>query len=255
VPVLLLAVTPIQNLPPSHIRPVVIFQPFADHPFQIHFTYGLEDLPQPINSSDFCNPLPIHNLIQNGPTLLQWERARLLDPLLRQSADDAIKRGESLALIRPQKTRFIWRPKKADEIEEEREAYRLAARQTSMLDQDLAELDPTPYEFRFRFEDGAGCHDYENGDAMFWHACHRSGANEALRWVDRVFNEDYPRRGMAFAIGNQVKPRTRSRTAASIGSNQSSKRYTAVSATDCEESGLVVMLFMAWSPIRRSNVG
>src|SRR5262249_21313160 len=45
-----------------------------------------------------------------------------------------------------------------------------------------------------------------------------------------------------------IKPRTRSRTAASIGSNQSSKRYTAVSATGCEESDFVVMLFMAWSP-------
>src|SRR5437016_8006600 len=33
-----------------------------------------------------------------------------------------------------------------------------------------------------------------------------------------------------------MKPRTRSRTTASIGSNQSSKRYTAVSATGCEES-------------------
>src|SRR6516162_7776730 len=51
-----------------------------------------------------------------------------------------------------------------------------------------------------------------------------------------------------------MKPRTRSRTTASIGSNQSSKRYTAVSATGCEESCFVVMLFMAWSPIRRFEV-
>jgi hypothetical protein len=43
--------------------------------------------------------------------------------------------------------------------------------------------------------------------------------------------------------------------AASIGSNQSSKRYIAVSATGCEESDFVLMLFMAWSPIRRSNAG
>ena len=49
--------------------------------------------------------------------------------------------------------------------------------------------------------------------------------------------------------------RTRSRTPASIGSNQSSKRYTAVSTTGCEESDFVIILFMAWSPVRRSNVG
>ena len=53
--------------------------------------------------------------------------------------------------------------------------------------------------------------------------------------------------------GERAPPEHRVR--ASIGSNQSSKRYTAVSATGCEESDFVVMLFMAWSPIRRSNAG
>jgi hypothetical protein len=42
---------------------------------------------------------------------------------------------------------------------------------------------------------------------------------------------------------------------ASIGSNQLSKRYTAVSPAGCENSGFVIGLFMAWSPARRSNVG
>ena len=46
--------------------------------------------------------------------------------------------------------------------------------------------------------------------------------------------------------GERAPPEHRVR--ASIGSNQSSKRYTAVSATGCEESDFVVMLFMAWSP-------
>ena len=52
-----------------------------------------------------------------------------------------------------------------------REAYRRAAGQTSMFDQELAELEPSPYELRFKFEDDGGKHDYENGDwethAMF----------------------------------------------------------------------------------------
>src|SRR5262249_55691366 len=52
-----------------------------------------------------------------------------------------------------------------------------------------------------------------------------------------------------------MNSRTRSRTQAPIGSNQSSKKYTAVSATGCEESCFVLMLFMAWSPTRRFNVG
>jgi hypothetical protein len=33
------------------------------------------------------------------------------------------------------------------------------------------------------------------------------------------------------------------------------ERYTAVSPAGCENSGFVIVLFMAWSPARRSNVG
>jgi hypothetical protein len=79
--------------------------------------------------------------------------------------------GQSLALVRPKNTRFSYRRKGAGELEREREAYRRAASQTSLLDKELAELDPSPFHFRFQFEDDAGKHNYENGDweahAMF----------------------------------------------------------------------------------------
>ena len=78
-----------------------------------------------------------------------------------------------------------------------------------MFDTELAELEPSPYDFRFKFEDTAGQHDYRNGDweahAMFWRECNRSGSEKALEWMDHTFNEDYPKRGMAFAIGNLAK--------------------------------------------------
>ncbi len=114
-----------------------------------------------------------------------------------------------MALIRPRNTRFKWKMKSAADIAEEKEAYRKAALQTSIFDQELAELEPSPYHFRFQFEDGSGEHDYENGDweahAMFWHECQRRSAKQALDWMDHTFNVDYPNRGMAFAIGNQAK--------------------------------------------------
>jgi hypothetical protein len=137
------------------------------------------------------------------------ERARFLNPLVRASAKHAALAGESLALIRPQNTRFHWKRKRAEDIEEERESYRAAARQTSMFDAELAELEPSPYEFRFRFRDDAGNHDYKNGDweahAMFRRERQRSDEQHALRWMDGVFIEEYPMRGMVFAIGNQAK--------------------------------------------------
>lgn len=40
---------------------------------------------------------------------------------------------------------------------------------------------------------------------MFWRECKEKGAEAALKWMDGVFNDDYPKNGMAFAIGNQAK--------------------------------------------------
>ena len=125
------------------------------------------------------------------------------------SAVEAMAKGQSLAIIRPRNIRFSIRAKKPGEIESEREAYKRAARQTSLFDKELAELDPSPLHFRFQFEDTAGKHTYENGDweahAMFWRERQRSGEAEALRWMMEIFNEVYPKKGMAFAIGNQAK--------------------------------------------------
>jgi hypothetical protein len=141
--------------------------------------------------------------------LARKEQVRLLTPLILGSAKEAMGKGQSLALLRPRNTRFIAKAKSKTEIEEEREAYRRAAGQTSMFDKELAELEPSSYEFRFKFEDEDGKHDYENGDwethAMFWHQRKRTNEKDALKWMHQTFNEEYPRKGMVFAIGNQAK--------------------------------------------------
>jgi len=41
----------------------------------------------------------------------------------------------------------------------------------------------------------------------------------------------------------------------SAEANQLSKRSTAIAAAGCQESGFVVALVMAWSPVRRFNAG
>lgn len=141
--------------------------------------------------------------------LAERERATLLEPIIVGSAQEALEQGRSLALIRPRNTRFLYRAQKPADIEADREAYRRAACQTSFFDEELAALEPSPFEFKFRFEDTSGAHEYRNGDweahAMFWRERKRTSETEALRWMDGTFNEEYPRRGMAFAIGNMAK--------------------------------------------------
>jgi len=138
------------------------------------------------------------------------ERAKLLNPLILPSVSDAALRGQSLALIRPSDTRFFYRPKSAADIIEEKEAYAKAARQGSLLDKELESLEPTPYEFKFRFHDADGEHTYTNGDweahAMYYMGLLRGKTvEEVLQWMDHTFNVVYPSKGMAFAVGNMAK--------------------------------------------------
>lgn len=137
------------------------------------------------------------------------ERSRLLTPLITGSAQEAMELGRSLTLIRPRNTRFIAKRKSLAALAEEKEAYKIAAQQTSIFDKELAELEPSPFDFRFKFEDNAGRHDYQNGDwethVMFWRWRERYGETGALDRMASVFNDDYPKRGMVFALGNQAK--------------------------------------------------
>jgi hypothetical protein len=92
--------------------------------------------------------------------------------------------GRSLTLIRPRNTKFVAKRKSAADLAEEKEAYKIAAQQTSIFDTELAELEPSPFDFRFQFEDASGRHDYQNGDwethVMFWRWRGSYGETSAL---------------------------------------------------------------------------
>ena len=141
-------------------------------------------------------------------------RAMFLNRYVSESVHSAAESGKSLALIRPRKTKFIIKEKKKKDLEKEEKKYKNAVKQISLLDKDLKAIRPAPYEFRFKFYDGSGSHDYKAGDwetsAMFNRAAKREGSDQkALAWMDRIFNTDYPEKGMLFCVGNIAKyPKT-----------------------------------------------
>lgn len=141
--------------------------------------------------------------------LPQSERSRLLTPLVTGSAMEAMGQGRSLTLVRPRNTKFIAKRKTPAALAEEREAYKLAAQQTSIFDKELAELEPSPFDFRFQFEDDAGKHDYQNGDwethVTFWRWRKLYGDAGAIERMTTMYNVEYPAKGMVFALGNQAK--------------------------------------------------
>lgn len=142
------------------------------------------------------------------------ERASFLEPLIVSSCASAARRGQSLALVRPQAYRFSWRAKSQVEIDEERVAYAQAVQQLSMVDRPLKALEPTPYEFRITYTDadGAkhdhGCEDWETS-ATFWKFTREKGEQAALAHLSETYNERYRERGVAFAMGTMAsRPRT-----------------------------------------------
>jgi hypothetical protein len=152
----------------------------------------------------------MEDTIQINGRMPTKERPAFLNRLVSPSVRAAEAKGQSLALIRPKNSEFTFKKKKPNEVEEERRTYAEAARQDSFFDERLKALEPSPYEFRFRFEDEAGEHNYANGDweahAMFFNGRKREGSDQAaLDWMSRTFNEEYPSKGMLFCVGNMAK--------------------------------------------------
>ena len=86
----------------------------------------------------------------------------------------------------------------------------LAAGQESFPGKRLADFQPSPFQSRFKFEDGAGKHDYANGDweahAVFFQESKRKGSEEAaLEWMKNAFKNEHPKKGMLFCVGNMAK--------------------------------------------------
>ncbi|WP_400766767.1 hypothetical protein [Methylosinus sporium] len=143
--------------------------------------------------------------IEVDGSLGERERVTLLSPLILPSTREATARGLSLTLIRPTKSKFKYRRKSPEIVATEREAYRYAARQMSLLDKELEAFEPLPYAFAFSYEDAYGKHTMQCGDwetsATFWRHRKMYGEQAALDHLSKTFNEEYPRKGMVFAMG------------------------------------------------------
>jgi hypothetical protein len=134
------------------------------------------------------------------------ERQRLLTPLEVTSLNAVRDQGKSLALLRPQKPQFVIEQKSADEIAQENANYESIAKQPDMFDtKALVPLKPCPFRFKYKYKTDDGdregtCQDWET-DATFFNWRKHYGEEQALQQMKQVFGEEYPKRGMVFAMG------------------------------------------------------
>ncbi len=138
------------------------------------------------------------------------DRANFLNPIIMNSTDEAASKGMTLALVQPKNVKFTYKKKTADQLDKERAAYQEAARQKSLFDADLNALEPCPYAFYFDWTDQDGkshkatCDDWETA-ATFYRRRMNKGESEALISMNYTFGEEYPKKGMAFAMGTHSR--------------------------------------------------
>jgi len=108
---------------------------------------------------------------------------------------------------------MTWKERKPAAIAAEREKRAKRLKQTSFLEKGLEQIEPCPFDFMAHFEAGGGRHNCSCGDwetyAMFWKLSKKYGRDGTLKRMNDIFNNQYPRKGMAIAMGTMAKrPKT-----------------------------------------------
>jgi hypothetical protein len=147
-----------------------------------------------------------HQSIEIIGDLKQKDRLNFLSRLEVSSINKVKEEGKTLALLRPKDLKFLVEKKSQAAFDEEKEKFQALAAQADMFNSTpLIPYDPCPYVFKYSYvtDDGereGTCQDWET-DATFYNWNRHYGERAALENMRRVFGEDYPKRGMVFAMG------------------------------------------------------
>lgn len=151
--------------------------------------------------------------LKSAGRLSESRRADMLSPLIRSSYEEAAMQGDSLTLIRPKNFSLGWKIKPPSKLEAERSARAKTLMQGSLLEKELATLEPCPYDLFVHFTDATGPHRMQCGDwetpATFFKWRKMYGEIEALSKLKSKYENEYPQGGVAFAMGTMNRyPKT-----------------------------------------------
>ncbi|NQV98495.1 MAG: hypothetical protein HQ483_02260 [Rhodospirillales bacterium] len=138
------------------------------------------------------------------------ERARILNPLVRNSFSEANSLNESLTLIRPQKLLISWDKKSETDLNNERRKHAALANQLSLLDPTAEPLEPCPIQFYVEWKDSVGadrrheCDDWETSTA-YKRFQRMYGETKALKIIKTKYEKEYFRAGLALAFSTHSR--------------------------------------------------
>lgn len=143
-------------------------------------------------------------------TLKHAERERFLAKTIVTGLNAQRSLGRSLALLRPKSPEFSYERKSDADVEAERERFQALHRQHDLFhSRSIIPYEPCPYKFKYRYRSDDGprdgtCQDWEV-EATFYHWSRKYGEKQALAEMQRVYGEDYPRKGMLLAMGTHSR--------------------------------------------------
>jgi len=147
-----------------------------------------------------------HQSIEIIGQLKPRERLNFLAPLEVTSLNQARADGKSLALLRPRNPKFVIESKSEEAIAEEKRNFESFAAQDDLFNsKPLIPYGPCPFRFKYRYTTDDGeregtCQDWET-DATFFNWRRLYDEQSALEKMQKVFGEEYPSKGMVFAMG------------------------------------------------------
>ncbi len=145
-----------------------------------------------------------------GGSIKRTERARLLNPLIRDSFDEANSRGESLTLLRPMSIQLDSKEKPPEQLASERQRHADLANQASFLDEQAKPLEPCPLKFRIKWKDERGkernhiCDDWETSTA-FSRFEREYGRAKAIEFLKAKYEDEYFSAGLVLAFSTHSR--------------------------------------------------
>lgn len=136
------------------------------------------------------------------------QRNALLNRIAVRSLKKERAEGRSLALLRPEIIGFRAVRRTAEDMEKQRSTYAAIEAQAGLFEAigKAIPRDPCPYSFLYRYRDDDGdhegtCQDWETEATFFRRLKELTSEQAALDWMHQKFGEEYPRQGMALAMG------------------------------------------------------
>jgi hypothetical protein len=146
-----------------------------------------------------------HQSIEIIGELKRKDRLSFLNRIEVSSIKKVQSAGGTFALLRPRNLKFSIEKKERKKFDAEKREFEAHAAQIDLFAKPLIPFEPCPYEFKYAYSTDDGeregtCQDWET-DATFYNWSKQYGEEGALQQMRRVFGEEYPKKGVVFAMG------------------------------------------------------